>query len=291
VTAFTSDGIVSDEFKMTTTGAGLGGVYVSGFENSFGQGTGRCLAVNPTNDGNGRWEIFIGGTFVNLIQGPPQPRSVIKHMNFMAKLYGFESNIDTRFTYCLDENGSNNYTISTFDISNTTGCEKWEVYKSDGEPFNWTLIRTENTHDFTDTTLTTNVWYRIVRTVTECGNSCSSGYIIYKESNNCQISNNGTELRELVMSSADYEEIKQIESEISKLDVFPNPTNGVLTIKDDFKDEFRSVSLYNSLGSKIVSKNYNSNNYRLDITDLPSGVYMLVITTDTGVQKQQIIKE
>jgi hypothetical protein len=291
VTAFTSDGIVSDEFKMTTTGAGLGGVYVSGLENSFGQGTGRCLAVNPTNDGNGRWEIFIGGTFVNLIQGPPQPRSVIKHMNFMAKLYGFESNIDTRFTYCLDENGSNNYTISTFDISNTTGCEKWELYKSDGEPFNWTLIRTENTHDFTDTTLTTNVWYRIVRTVTECGNSCSSGYIIYKESNNCQISNNGTELRELVMSSVDYEEIKQIESEISKLDVFPNPTNGVLTIKDDFKDEFRSVSLYNSLGSKIVSKNYNSNNYRLDITDLPSGVYMLVITTDTGVQKQQIIKE
>lgn len=291
VTAFTSDGIVSDEFKMTTTGAGLGGVYVSGLENSFGQGTGRCLAVNPTNDGNGRWEIFIGGTFVNLIQGPPQPRSVIKNMNFMAKLYGFESSIDTEFTYCLDENGSNRYTISTFDISNTTGCEKWELYKSEGAPFNWILIRTENSHEFTDTTLNRSVWYRIVRTVTECGNSCSSGYIIYKESNNCQISNNGTELRELVMSSADYEEIKQIESEISKLDVFPNPTNGVLTIKDDFKDEFRSVSLYNSLGSKIVSKNYNSNNYKLDITDLPSGVYMLVITTDTGVQKQQIIKE
>jgi hypothetical protein len=291
VTAFTSDGIVSDEFKMTTTGAGLGGVYVSGLENSFGQGTGRCLAVNPTNDGNGRWEIFIGGTFVNLIQGPPQPRSVIKNMNFMAKLYGFGSNIDTEFTYCLDENGSNRYTISTFDISNTTGCEKWELYKSEDAPFNWILIRTENSHEFTDTTLNRSVWYRIVRTVTECGNSSSSGYIIYKEPKSYQISNNGVELRTLVLSSADYEEIKQIESEISKLDVFPNPTNGVLTIKDDFKDEFRSVSLYNSLGSKMVSKNYNSNNYKLDITDLPSGVYMLVITTDTGVQKQQIIKE
>jgi hypothetical protein len=209
----------------------------------------------------------------------------------MAKLYGFGSNIDTRFTYCLDENDTNSYTISTFDISNTSGCEKWELYKSDVVPFNWTLIRTENTHDFTDTTLTTNIWYRLVRTVTECGNSCSSGYIIYKDPQNCQVSNNGTELRTLVLSSTDYEEIKQIESEVSKLDVFPNPTNGILTIKDDFKDEFRSVSLYNSLGSKILSKNYNSNNYRLDITDLPSGVYMLVITTDNGVQKQQIIKE
>ena len=122
-------------------------------------------------------------------------------------------------------------------------------------------------------------------------NSCSSGYIIYKESQNCQISNNGVELRALVISSEEHEEIKQIESEISTLDIFPNPTNGIVTIQDSFKDEFRSVSLYNSLGSKVISKNYNSNNYKIDITDLPNGVYMLVITTDTGIQKQQIIKQ
>jgi hypothetical protein len=289
VTAFTSSGQVSDEFKMNLIGSGLGGVYVSGFENNFGQGTGRCLAVNPNSDGNDRWEIFIGGTFVNLIQGPT-PRNVIKHVNFMAKLHGFDNSIDTKFTYCLDDNNSNGYSISTFDISNTLGCEKWELYKSESIPFNWNLIRTENTHDFSDTTLTNNTWYKLVRTVTECGNSCSSGYIIYKESQNCQISN-GVELRTLVVSSDDYKEIKKIEDENSDLNVFPNPTSGVLTIRDNFNNEFRNVSLYNSLGSKVMSKNYNSNNYSIDITDLPNGVYMLVITTDIGVQKQQIIKQ
>jgi uncharacterized membrane protein len=97
-----------------------------------------------------------------------------------------------------------------------------------------------------------------------------------------------------IVLTSDYNsevEMRQIETEVSNLQVYPNPSNGLVTINDSFKDEFRSISLYNSIGSKVFSKNYNSNNYKLDFTDLPNGVYMLVITTDNGVQKQQIIKE
>ena len=290
ITAFTSNGLISEEFKLLNTGSGLGGVYVQGYANSFGQGDGRCIVVNPSNDGNGRWEIFIGGTFVNLITGP-NPRNVVKPVNFMAKLYGFDNTIDTRFDYCLDEIESNKYSISTFEISNTNGCEKWTLYESN-DVINWNLIRTEYTHDFTDTTLSVNKWYKLTRTVTECGNSCSSSYIIYKEIQNCQIQNSGVELRSLVINSeSDNIEIKQIEEEINNLQIYPNPSNGVVTVSDKFKDEFRSVALYNSIGSKVFSKSYNSNNYKLDFTNLPNGVYMLVITTDIGVQKQQIIKE
>ena len=292
VTAFTSDGLISEEFKMINTGSGIGGVYISGFENNFGQGDGRCLAVSSANDGNGRWEIFLGGSFVNLIQGPTPPRSVIKHVNFMAKLYGFGTSIDTRFDYCLSEINTDRYSVSTFEISNTSGCEKWSLYESNDALFNWSLVRTENTHDFTDTTLLINKWYRLVRTVTECGNSCSSSYIIYKEAQDCQVQNNGAELRSLVTSDYNSEvEMRQIETEVSNLQVYPNPSNGLVTINDNFKDEFRSISIYNSIGAKVFSKNYNSNNYKLDFTDLPNGVYMLVITTDNGIQKQQIIKE
>lgn len=291
VTAFTSDGLLSDEFKMLNTGSGLGGVYLQGFENNFGQGDGRCLAVNSNDDGNDRWEIFIGGTFVNLISGPQQPRNVLKHVNFMAKLYGFNSNIDSRFDYCLEEGDSDRYSISTFEISNTNGCEKWSLYESDNVS-NWNLIRTELSHDFTDTTLLINKWYKLTRTVTECGNSCSSSYIIYKESQNCQTPNSGVELRQLVINSeSDNIEIKQIEMETDNLQIFPNPSNGIITVTDNFKDEFRNISLYNSIGSKVFNNGFNSNNYRIDFTELPSGVYMLVITTDIGVQRQQIIKE
>jgi hypothetical protein len=159
------------------------------------------------------------------------------------------------------------------------------------------------THDFTDTTLVTDKWYKLTRTVTECGNSCSSSYILYKESQNCIIPNNGVELRTVINNSQsnDYDirqieiendyDIRQIEIETSDLQIFPNPSSGIINVVDRFKDEFRDVSLYNSIGSKVFSKNYNSNNYKLDFTDFTNGVYMLVITTETGVQKQQIIKE
>ena len=290
ITAFDSNGLISDEFKLTNTGSGIGGVYVQGYENSFGQGAGRCIAVNPNDDGNERWEIFVGGSFVNLIQGPAQPRSVIKNMNFMAKLYGFSLSIETNFTYCLDIINDNQYSISTFDISNTTGCEKWELYESDS-PSNWNLIRTENTHDFSDTSLVVGKWYKLVRIVTECGNSCSSSYVIYKDVQNCQIQNNGAELRTIVISEQDNNIL--INEEIESLDInaYPNPSSGMFLIQDGLKNEFRDVSVYNTLGSKVLCKRFNTENYQIDLSELTSGVYMIVVTTDDGVKKIQVIKE
>jgi hypothetical protein len=289
ITAFTSEGIVSEEFKLTNIGSGIGGVYTPGFENNFGQGAGRCLAVNPNTDGNDRWEIFVGGSFVNLIQGP-WPRNVIKPVNYMAKLHGFNSSIDTKFTYCLDEINNNQYSISTFDISNTLGCEKWELYESD-LPTTWNLIRTENTHDFLDTNLVVGKWYKLVRIVTECGNSCSNNYVFYKDFQNCQVQNNGAELRSLVISEQDDNIIRQEEIEALNVNVYPNPSSGMFIIQDQLKNEFRDLSVYNSLGAKVYKKSSTSERYQIDLTDLPSGVYMLVITTDKDVKKTQIIKE
>jgi len=40
-----------------------------------------------------------------------------------------------------------------------------------------------------------------------------------------------------------------------------------------------------------LSKSTNTNNYQLDVKELPSGVYMIVVTTDLGVQREQLVKE
>jgi hypothetical protein len=101
VTAFTSEGQLSPEFQMQNIGYGLGGVYTAGLENNIGQGSGRCLAVNPNDDGNDRWEIFVGGAFVNIIQAGGS-RTVLKPANYIAKLYGFRNTVDPNFSYCLD---------------------------------------------------------------------------------------------------------------------------------------------------------------------------------------------
>ena len=277
VTAFTSDGQISPEFKMLNIGYGLGGVYIPGFENSFSQGSGRCLAVNPNNDD--RWEIFVGGSFVNVIQGS----TTIKHANYTAKLYGFKSTIDPTFSYCLDNN-----IISTFDMVSTTGCEKWELFTSTNPTAGWTLIRIETTYDFTDTTLVEGVWYRLVRTVTECGNSCSYGYIIYMDVLNCNPLSNGTELRLVIKPQPT---IKSSEITLTDILVYPNPTSGLVIINDDFKGAFRNIDVYNSLGAKVLNTTSSIEAHQLDMSELPSGVYMIAVTTKDGVKKQQIVKE
>lgn len=279
VTAFTSDGQISSEFKTQSIGHGLGGVYMPGFENNFGQGSGKCLAVNPNNDDD-RWEIFVGGSFVSVIQ----ESNIIKPANYTAKLYGFKNTVDPTFSYCLDDN-----TISTFDMVSTTGCEKWELFTSTNPTAGWTLIRTETTHDFTDTTLVEGVWYRLVRTVTECGNSCSYGYIIYKDIANCNPSHSGIELRSLIVKPQFT--IKSSEITLTDISVYPNPTSGLVIINDDFKGAFRNIDVYNSLGAKVLNTTSSIEVYQLDMSELPSGVYMIVVTTKDGVKKQQIVKE
>ena len=283
VTAFTSEGQLSPEFQMQNIGYGLGGVYTAGLENNIGQGSGRCLAVNPNDDGNDRWEIFVGGAFVNIIQAGSS-RTVLKSANYIAKLYGFRNTVDPNFSYCLDGN-----TISTFDMINTSGCEKWELFTTTNPLTNWTLIRTETTYDFTDTALVKGVWYRLVRTVTECGSSCSYGYIIHMDASNCNPSHTGTELRALVVKPQPT--ITPQETTPSDISVYPNPTLGLVTVNDDFKGAFRNIDVYNSLGTKVLSTTTNIEAYQLNMDELPSGVYMIVVTTKDGVKKQQIIKE
>jgi hypothetical protein len=283
VTAFTSEGQISPEFKKTTIGYGLGGVYTAGFENNFGQGTGLCLAVNPSDDDNDRWEIFVGGTFVSVIQGS----NVIKQANYTAKLYGFRSAIDPKFTYCLDDTNNGKYILSTFNTIPTSGCEKWELFKSTTPNSNWTLIDTKTTSDFISMELEAGVWYKIVRTVTECGNSCSSSYIFYREVQNCEPQNMGTELRLLTTTQ---QSTQTVEPELTDISIYPNPAFGLVTITDGYGAGFRNLDIYNSLGTKVLTTTVNTEIYQIDMSKFPSGVYMIVVTAKEGVKKQQVVK-
>lgn len=290
VTAFTSDGLLSNEFKLTNTGFGLGGVYVNGYENSFGQGTGTCLAVNSTDDGNDRWEIFVGGSFVNVITGP-QPINIIKHSNYVAKLNGFKSYINPRFDYCLAESDLNHYSVKTSNYQPTSGCEKWELFKTDDLNSGWNLIRTDTTHEFMVDSLTDGVWYKLIRTVSECGNTCSSGYVIYRDPQNCQIQNNGAELRMVISVQKDEEIVTLLKNESIGMTISPNPTIGLITITDNMGNIFRDISLYNSIGVKVLNSSSNNDVYTLDLISLPSGVYMIVVTTSIEVKTKQVVKE
>lgn len=56
--------------------------------------------------------------------------------------------------------------------------------------------------------------------------------------------------------------------------IFPNPAKNQITIKGEF-DSNESITIYNLLGQKVIERNSISNEERIDVSKLESGVYTI----------------
>jgi photosystem II stability/assembly factor-like uncharacterized protein len=76
------------------------------------------------------------------------------------------------------------------------------------------------------------------------------------------------------------------------LQVFPNPATGLVNviIQPDLVGKPGNVSLYNFDGKEIMKRTVNSNKFQLDLNNLPSGSYFLVITSNNHTYKKTIIR-
>lgn len=72
-----------------------------------------------------------------------------------------------------------------------------------------------------------------------------------------------------------------------ELPVYPIPTTGTLTIDVDSR-QLVDVEVFNIMGKLVLSPETTQNT--IDITELPSGPYVLRITTDEGISTKRIIK-
>ncbi len=71
------------------------------------------------------------------------------------------------------------------------------------------------------------------------------------------------------------------------LSVFPNPTNSIITI-DSIKNSIHKVSIYDINGRFL----FRTSNSTIDISDLPSSIYLLKIILDNGnIINKKIIKK
>lgn len=60
------------------------------------------------------------------------------------------------------------------------------------------------------------------------------------------------------------------------LEVFPNPTSSILTVKFDSKKDGEGISIINSQGKRLIYKNIKSGE-SIDVSYLSSGVYMITM--------------
>ncbi len=73
-----------------------------------------------------------------------------------------------------------------------------------------------------------------------------------------------------------------------ELTVYPNPTNGMLSIKLTNYTDFESIQVFNPMGQLVVSERLNSDLFRMDLSDLSPGVYhiSLIKTDGTPVSRK-----
>jgi hypothetical protein len=277
------DGQINPDFILSNTGGGLGGstAWDNTIINNLGQGWIRCMAIQPSNDGNDRWEIVVGGDFQNYLSSTNQ---TIQSTPLMARYIGLNTYMNAKWNYCLDEVNDTIYQINTTNVS-PNKCQKWDLSQS-SDLQSWNTVRVDDSQIFYDSTLFVNMWYKLTRTVYNCGNTTSLSYIFNKQSQVSSIINNGVQLRTLSIANNEPVIIDNIEE---NLIIYPNPFSSSITIKDNYAN-IKNVSVYNALGGKVFNMNYNSNLVKIDLDYLSKGVYIVVLTTDKGIEKRKIIK-
>ncbi len=75
------------------------------------------------------------------------------------------------------------------------------------------------------------------------------------------------------------------------LKIYPNPTNGILTITTD-NSNIKRVEIDNTIGQRIFNGEYNNKNViRIDISNFPNGTYFIKIENENGnLSNEKVIK-
>ncbi len=79
------------------------------------------------------------------------------------------------------------------------------------------------------------------------------------------------------------------ENTIEGLQVYPNPTNGMIQV--NAKENISEISITNIAGQEVMKVENNALNTQLDLSSLPAGHYILKITTNKTVGTYKIIKK
>jgi hypothetical protein len=78
-----------------------------------------------------------------------------------------------------------------------------------------------------------------------------------------------------------------IENQLSSIQIYPNPVKDVLTINADGKADVR---LLNAAGQVVLVKSINGKT-NIDMSELPSGIYIVEIEQTGNVQRTKLVKE
>jgi hypothetical protein len=75
---------------------------------------------------------------------------------------------------------------------------------------------------------------------------------------------------------------------LKKLNAFPNPTSGTVTLKLSGESD-KNVEVYNLLGEKVMSLTLQSTNNTIDLSSLSNGIYTIKVNSKEGDFQNKVI--
>lgn len=78
-------------------------------------------------------------------------------------------------------------------------------------------------------------------------------------------------------------------NELTKMNVYPNPVNDMLTVSHE--SNITNVSVINLLGQQLISKTVNDKEAKVDMSQLAAGTYVVKITADSLTKTVKVIKK
>ncbi|RYZ26443.1 MAG: T9SS type A sorting domain-containing protein, partial [Sphingobacteriales bacterium] len=78
-------------------------------------------------------------------------------------------------------------------------------------------------------------------------------------------------------------------AEQSKFIAYPNPVKDILNVS--YGQNISDVAVFNMLGQQVKAKSLNAANGQIDMTDLPTGTYLVRVSADNQVKTIKVMKQ
>lgn len=84
----------------------------------------------------------------------------------------------------------------------------------------------------------------------------------------------------------EVQEVK--EARENSLELYPNPATSKLTFQMESKTERGAWRIASAVGREIMHGNFHGGGAEIDVTDIPSGAYFLLVATDSGYESARL---
>ncbi|HXB11926.1 MAG TPA: T9SS type A sorting domain-containing protein, partial [Bacteroidia bacterium] len=118
-------------------------------------------------------------------------------------------------------------------------------------------------------------WLPGGQTIDSIYNQCSGAYC-------CTITDNSGCSKSLCIVINNATGIENISANGGEVNVYPNPTNGVLTIESSIVSGQSTVLVYNMLGEQVYIGKLNAKSTQIDLSANSVGIYLYRVITETG---------